>query len=459
MHTTHAPTVETRPRVLVVDDEYLATKRVAELLELSGYTTDCAHSPGECLTALAGTAFDAVILDIGFGEEQPHGGEIAAAIRARYGVPVVFYTAHTDRETIGLTRDTDSCGIVVKAPDDEEILLASVEAAIRRGRIERETVRRLDACHEVLHAMPVPVWVFDRSTGSKLYANDAAATLVGGASLDEYEELFDEGWWPPAGAHPTESDGVSGKAWTIAGPIVDRMHGRHWLVATRNKDDGRTFVVHYDVTRLCEQARRVEHEAHAAKALLSDVHHRVKNNLAVVDALIDMAQQRLDEPETLAAVRAQVRAARVLHERLHASQLHVEVDIAGYLEDVARSSLRVDRTAHLETAFVVGDRVQPCRIALPLGLIVAELVTNAQKHSFVDAGNHWILVTLCDLDEAGAHELAVEFDGVPLPPDEVLENARGSGLALVRGLVRQLDAELAIGREPHNALRIRFRSR
>ena len=352
MDTTQIPTVGTRPRILVVDDEYLATKRIAELLELSGYDADCALSPGECMAELdSGIGFDAVILDIGFGEEEPHGGEIAAEIRDRYGVPVVFYTAHTDRETIGLTRDTDSCGIVVKAPDDAEILLASVEAAIRRGRTERETIRQLDTYHEILQGMPVPVCVFDRSTGSQLFANDAAAGLVGAASLDEYEELFDEGWCRPAGEHPTATDCASGAAWTITGPLVDRSRGRHWLVATRGMEDGRTFVVQYDVTWLCEQVRRVEHEADAAKALLRDVHHRVKNNLAVVDALIDMAQQRLHEPETLRAVRAQVHAVRVLHERLHASQRHLEVDIAEYLEDIARSSLRADREARLETAF------------------------------------------------------------------------------------------------------------
>jgi two-component sensor histidine kinase/CheY-like chemotaxis protein len=459
MDTTQIPTVGTRPRILIVDDEYLATKRIAELLELSGYDADCALSPGECMAELgSGIGFDAVILDIGFGEEEPHGGEIAAEIRDRYGVPVVFYTAHTDRETIGLTRDTDSCGIVVKAPDDAEILLASVEAAIQRGRRERETVRRLDTYHEILQGMPVPVCVFDRSTGSQLFANDAAAGLVGAASLDEYDELFTRDAWLVAGEHPTATDRASGAAWTITGPLVDRSRGRHWLVATRGVEDGRTFVVHYDVTWLCEQVRRVEHEADAAKALLRDVHHRVKNNLAVVDALIDMAQQRLHEPETLRAVRAQVHAVRVLHERLHASQRHREVDIAEYLEDIARSSLRADRETRLETAFPECARVLSGRIALPLGLIAAELATNAQKHSFVDADDHWIRVTLRDLDEAGAHELAVEFDGVPLPPDEVLENAKGSGLVLVRGLVRQLDAELTIEREPHNAFRIRFRS-
>lgn len=449
----------TRPRVLIVDDEFLVTRRIGELFELSGYGAEGAHSAGECMRKLdTDSSFDAVILDIELGLCEPHGGEVAASIRDRYGIPVVFYTAHTDRETIALTRDTDSFGIVAKAPDDEEILLAAVETAIRRARIEDEAVRGFDTYRQIVFWMPAPIIVFTGSDGTPHLVNDAAERLFGRVSKREYEALFDE----PASSttlNPRiDSADTAMHPWTVVGPLTDRRSGNHWLVATRRLRDADTIHVHYDVTTLEERRREIERDSENAHALLADVHHRVKNNLAIVDALIDMAQQRLAEPETLATVRTQVRAVRVLHERLHASQRHREVEIAGYLEDVARSSLRADRTSRLETAFLGCGGLLPGRVALPLGLIVAELITNAQKHSFLEPGDHWLRVTLRDRDEAGACEVGVEYDGVPLPADDVLENAKGSGLTLVRGLVRQLDAELEIEREPHNAFRIRLRT-
>lgn len=463
--TTPHSSSHASPRVLIVDDDVIITRRIGELFELSGYGAERAHSAAECLSRLeSDDAFDAVILDIGLGEREPHGGEVAATIRDRHGVPVVFYTGHTDRETIRLTRDTDSFGLVVKAPDDEEILLASVEAAIRRARIERETAERFDSYREILHWMPTPVCVFERTNGAPLFTNEAASRLFGERSRDDYDLLFDEDACPVTAAGRAEAGASPDEGWTIAGPFTDGVEGRQWLVATRDLGEDRTIRAHYDVTQLCEQARQLEREAQNAHALLRDVHHRVKNNLAVVDALLGMTQRRLAEPDTLDTVRTQVRAVQVLHERLHASQRRLNVDIAEYLEEISRSSLRVDSPARLETDIRVRERELPGEIALPLGLVVSELVTNAQKHSFVGDGDHWIRVTLREIDtphgtETGLRELTVEYDGVPLPPDDVLDGSGGSGIALVRGLVRQIDAELAIGREPHNAFRIRFRSR
>ena len=459
MVDTQPDTSQRRSRILVVDDDIILTRRIGELFHLSGYSTVRAHSGTECLSMLqADDTFDAIILDIGLGEREPHGGEVAVAIRDRYGIPVVFYTGHTDRETIALTRDTDSFGLVVKAPDDEEILLASVEAAIRRARIERETAERFHTYREILHWMPTPVCVFERSTGSPVFTNDAAARYFGERSREEYDRLFDEAELPATLDEVPDGADRSSPAWRITGPLVDRGGGGHWLVAARELPDGSTARAYYDVTRLCAEARRIGREAENARALLRDVHHRVKNNLAVVDALLGMTQHTLDEPGALDTVRTQVRAVQELHDRLHASQRHVSVDIAEYLERIARSSLPVIDSVRLETAFELRDQEVPSEIALPLGLIVAELATNASKHSFVNHGDHWFRLTLRDRDERTRCELVVEYDGVPLPPDEVLDRATGSGLTLIRGLVRQLEAELTIEREPHNAFRIRFRT-
>lgn len=450
---------QTRPRVLIVDDEFLVTRRIGELFELSGYGTEGAHSADECLRVLDNDAsFDAIILDIELGMREPHGGEVAAAIRDRYGIPVVFYTGHTDHQTIALTRDSDSFGLVVKAPDDEEILLASVEAAIRRARIERETRDQFRAYCEIIQRMPAPVCVFDGSDGTPRFVNDAAERVFGRVAKREYEALFDNAASSTASAPPARTEDTAGLTWTITGPRADRTNGGHWLVATRRLRCGDSIHVHYDVTALEERRRELERDAENANALLADVHHRVKNNLAIVDALIDMTQSRLEQPDALEAVRNQVRSVRSLHERLHAAGQHLELDVAGYLADIARSSLNAGRAYRLETAFEIDDPTIPSRIALPLGLIVAELVTNAQKHSFVDAAGHWIRLGLRGAGHPGDLELTVEYDGVPLPPDEVLDGATGSGLALVRGLVRQLDGELTIEREPHNVFRIRFRT-
>jgi two-component sensor histidine kinase len=449
--------VLTRPRILIVDDELLVTQRICEIFRGGGYLADSALSGHECLRKLeADPGFDVIILDIDFGADEPDGGALAALIRDRHDIPIVFYTGHTDRATIGLTEASESFGIVGKAPDDGEILLAAASAAIRRWKAEQRVVEQSESYRTILDYVPLPIAVVDPENGAIHLTNEAGTELFGDPPTGSHDDAF-----VPADASAGEAwelDVPIDRAWTTVGPIVDRREGRHWLITSRDLPSGRTIKAHHDVDALCGRLRALESEVATAEALLRDVHHRVKNNLAIVDALVGATQERIDRPEALDPVRAQVRSVQLLHDRLHATREHSAVDIIDYLEQVARASLAVEDAPRLEVASDARPGLVSGSVALPLGLIVAEVVTNAQKHSFAPAQRHWVRVSLRRVEHARL-ELAVEFGGTPLPSDEELAESEGSGLELVRGLVRQLGASLSFERSPCNAVRVRFPNR
>ncbi len=453
--TDPVPTpVRTEPRLLVVDDELIVAQRICSIFEECGYETEFALSGRECMEALeCGAGFDAVILDIDLGIREPHGGAVADGIRARFNVPIVFYTGHTDRATIGLTQKSDSFGIVAKAPGDKEILIAAVATAIRRWQSEQQISAESDSYRIVLELLPLPLVVLEAKTGQIRLANDSAARFFTGEARC-YGDAF---VMPEPGEEPFHiDDGIdNGRSWTIVGPLSDRLQGRKWLVASRDLPTGETIRAHHDVTALFRRVRSLEREVTAAEALLHDVHHRVKNNLAIVDALIGMTQQQLERPDVLDTVRAQVRTVQTLHDRLHVSQQHSDVEIVEYLEHVARASLAMGMLPRLEVGSDTGLTMVPGRVALPLGLIVAELITNAQKHSFEPDSSNWIRVTM-NRPEPSAMELIVEFNGASLPPDDALAQSAGSGVRLIRGLVRQLEGSITFERCPHNCVHIRF---
>ena len=94
--------------------------------------------------------------------------------------------------------------------------------------------------------------------------------------------------------------------------------------------------------------------------------------------------------------------------------------------------------------------------AIPCGLIVNELVTNAFEHAFPDGREGTIAVSLCT-DDAGTHVLSVSDDGVGFPEDLDFRNTKSLGLQLVTGLVNQLDGTITLDRTKGTTFIITFK--
>ena len=177
--------------------------------------------------------------------------------------------------------------------------------------------------------------------------------------------------------------------------------------------------------------------------LLREVYHRVKNNLQIVDGLLLMQARRLPEPGARAALetlRARVYALGLVHHQLMGSNDLETFDIAPFLQELS---------AHLLEGFGGGDVALTVRattlkvdldFAIPLGLLVTELVTNAVKHAFPD-GRGSIAVAL-EADEPGWLTLAVSDDGTDRAAAGRHEGSLGA--SIVEGLVRQLKGTMAV---------------
>lgn len=426
-----------RQRVLVVDDELLITQKVCDFLEMSGYDVDYALSGGACLEKIERDGrFDVVVLDIELGDESDHGGWVASEIARRFELPVVFYTGHSDRQTIGLTRGPGSFGIVAKGPRDGEFLLASIETALTRWRAERGALEQVERYRTILDLLPTPIWISSNGSEELEFANRAFRERFALESVVALYELFEEEF--------EQFDEPVEQTWVTRGPLRDRRDGRRWMIATRPGPRAELISILSDVTELAERIDHAEGERERYHHLMREVNHRVKNNLTVVDSLIGIAERAHAEASSLEMVREQVRAVRLLHERLLESESQTEVDLAEYLSGILEQAFpaqsRVELRLNLETVPVSGKR------ALPLGLILAEIASNAAKHAFSGDSPEWFSVRLQGSATAGVMMLRIEHSGRPLPSDEEIAASGGTGMQLVRGLVGQLGGELRIGR-------------
>jgi PAS domain S-box-containing protein len=187
------------------------------------------------------------------------------------------------------------------------------------------------------------------------------------------------------------------------------------------------------------------------ETLLREIHHRVKNNMQVVSSLLSLQMSNVDDPRHRALFeecQTRVRTMALIHEKLYSTGNLASLDGAEYMRDLLQMLVRSYLPGR--TGIALDVRIAPfvldVQVAVPVGLILHELVANSFKHAFAGRPTGTLRVQF-QTRPAGACELEVADDGVGLPGDFAPDQARGIGFRMVRGLVRQLDGTMAVHRE------------
>jgi two-component sensor histidine kinase len=197
----------------------------------------------------------------------------------------------------------------------------------------------------------------------------------------------------------------------------------------------------------------------ARDLLLKEVHHRVKNSLMMTSSLIYLQEREFADPEVRAAfeqTRRRLNSIGLVHEALYSGSSLEEVDLAGYLQrlldEIAEGHGAAERGIRIVT------EIEPLSLApnqvTPVGLIVAEVITNAFKHAFGVNGSGVIKVTarLLNFNDI---EIEVRDDGKGYAPPEG-EGAKGLGTRLIAALSDQLGGVLSLSNAGGAAFRITF---
>ena len=199
------------------------------------------------------------------------------------------------------------------------------------------------------------------------------------------------------------------------------------------------------------QEQRIREALDEKEMLLREVYHRVKNNLQVIRNLLNLQSRSLPEGDSRRAMQetaARVRAMALVHEKLYQS---------GNLASIAMQDFAGDLIAQIgESTGVDDDRIGiqteiaelhvGLDTAIPLGLLMNELVSNCVKHGFPNGRHGRIVVRLLARDDGA--ELVVEDDGVGLPEGFDPTQTRSMGLRLATSLARQLGGTLQHQSQP-----------
>jgi two-component sensor histidine kinase len=187
------------------------------------------------------------------------------------------------------------------------------------------------------------------------------------------------------------------------------------------------------------------------EVLLREVHHRVKNNLQLVSSLINLQLSAVESDEARTALeecQGRIHAVAMVHEAIYSARDYAQVSISQYARGLASSVFHAlaapPRGVSLEVD--VGDFQLAVDRAIPCGLILNELLTNALKHAYPNGGTGTVRLIVEELPD-GKLSVVVSDDGVGLPPDFDLEASSSVGLQVVGALVEQLDGTFSVSRE------------
>lgn len=202
-----------------------------------------------------------------------------------------------------------------------------------------------------------------------------------------------------------------------------------------------------DISERKRAEQRILDSLHEKEVLLKEVHHRVKNNLAVISSLFHLQSTYTTDDDTIQILQEcqdRVRSMSLVHETLYQSGRLEAVDFAQYAltlsQDLIGSHRVPGREIQLKTDLAT-VRIG-IDLAIPCGLILNELLTNALKHAFRGAPNGEIRLTL-RLTTSG-FTLTVADNGVGAPSGLLLEKPKSLGLRVIKSLTRQVTGEFEL---------------
>ncbi|MGM0505827.1 MAG: PAS domain S-box protein [Bacteroidota bacterium] len=214
------------------------------------------------------------------------------------------------------------------------------------------------------------------------------------------------------------------------------------MVPVRDKQGEYTHWISIgcDISERKEQQKLLVESLNEKETLLSEIHHRVKNNLAVVSGMMQLQAEDGGNEEVrtrLLESVGRVKTMATIHEQLYQSRNFAKLDFHENIRSLIRNIIQTFSTSgDIELKFACDNVELNINQAIPCSLILNEVVTNIMKYAFVGRGGGKILVSM--RESGGGVSIVVEDDGVGLPEDFDVRKPNTLGMSLIDVLTEQL---------------------
>jgi len=195
------------------------------------------------------------------------------------------------------------------------------------------------------------------------------------------------------------------------------------------------------------------------EVLLAEVHHRVKNNLAVISSLLNLQQNNITDDYTRSVLlesSSRVASMSLIHEKLYRSNNVSHIDFGTYIKELVYEIEKSynNKTKEIQIAVETSEVYLDINNAIPCGLIINELVINCYKHAFI--GRVWGKINVSFYKKSDDFYLVVKDNGIGLKNKDEDINASSLGMILITSLSEQLDGDYDFSNEDGTKFTLKF---
>lgn len=219
-----------------------------------------------------------------------------------------------------------------------------------------------------------------------------------------------------------------------------------WL--SKVEFDGRTILntIWRDLTEKKKAEQLILKNIEEKEILLKEIHHRVKNNLQIISSLLNLQANMLTDENVKSVLfqsKFRIESMCKVHEMLYSSKNFSSINYKDYLADLIDALLQNASTNGAKIVFELKIKklILNINTAVPLGLIINELVTNSLKHAFPTQKNGLIFIQITSIKN-NQLKLIYKDDGVGYSSETTFQNAQGLGFQLISSLAEQLNGEI-----------------
>jgi len=248
----------------------------------------------------------------------------------------------------------------------------------------------------------------------------------------------------------------SGKTQHLEIKLSNSRGGENWYEVYLNpvymeyKKINEISCIAFEISQRKETEDKLLSSLKDKEVLLKEVHHRVKNNLQVISSILSLQTSYVKDKKTLNILQEsqnRIKSMSFIHESLYQNKDFTSIKISEYIKTLTQNLLysyrmkgeKIDLETEIDEVFLNIDQAIPC------GLIINELVSNALKYAFKDRDQGTILIQVKQY--GNKINLVVRDNGIGLPSSVDLELSDTLGFQLVHALVDQLDANMVVERE------------
>lgn len=220
------------------------------------------------------------------------------------------------------------------------------------------------------------------------------------------------------------------------------------------------LVSFFDISERKIAEEKIRASLKEKEILLKEIHHRVKNNLQIISSLLNLQSEYITDvasKELFNDSLNRIRSMALIHERLYQSKNFSRINVPDYIKDVTNYLLRTykNNQREIKVNIDVENLGISIEVAIPLGLLINELVSNSLKYAFANMPKGNINIKMAGYDN-GSYRLVLNDDGIGIPEHIDFRNTKSLGLQLVNNLVEQLGGSIELDKTAGTCFTIDF---